>query len=128
MTDIHILNHNISFGCEDSYNYYDIDVDKILILKKVIMIFFVRYNDVNRNKIVPLELKINNFSFGELDIFADDTAEVVFESNDEEFFIKCRAIWNRIIELIDIDSPYNFVEYYFDENGDDAEDEILFWM
>ena len=126
MTDIHILNHNISFGCEDSYNYYDIDVDKILILKKVIMIFFVRYNDVNRNKIVPLELKINNFSFGELDIFADDTAEVVFESNDEEFFIKCRAIWNRIIELIDIDSPYNFVEYYFDENGDDAEDEILF--
>ena len=126
MTDIHILNHNISFGYEDSYNYYDIDVDKILILKKVIMIFFVRYNDVNRNKIVPLELKINNFSFGELDIFADDTAEVVFESNDEEFFIKCRAIWNRIIELIDIGSPCNFVEYYFDENGDDAEDEILF--
>ena len=39
MTDIHILNYNISFGYEDSYNYYDIDVDKILLLKKVIMIF-----------------------------------------------------------------------------------------
>ena len=44
----------------------------------------------------------------------------------EEFFIKCREIWNRIIELIDIDNPCNFVEYYFDENGDDTEDEILF--
>ena len=74
---------------------------------------------------MPLELKINNFSFGELDILADDIAEVVFESNDEECFIKCRAIWNKIIELIDIDSPCNFVEHYFDENGDDAEDEML---
>ena len=34
MTDIHILDHNISFRCEDSYNYYNIDVDKILLLKK----------------------------------------------------------------------------------------------
>ena len=30
------LNHNISFGYKDSYYYYDIDVDKILSLKKVI--------------------------------------------------------------------------------------------
>ena len=36
MTDLY-LNHNISFGYEDSYNYYDIDVDKLLLLKKVIM-------------------------------------------------------------------------------------------
>ena len=31
------LNHNIFFGYKDSYNYYDIDVDKILLHKKVIM-------------------------------------------------------------------------------------------
>ena len=31
------LNHNIFFGYKDSYNYYDIDVDKILLYKKVIM-------------------------------------------------------------------------------------------
>ena len=36
MTDLY-LNHNISFGYEDSYNYYDIDVDKLLLLNKVIM-------------------------------------------------------------------------------------------
>ena len=34
-TMIHLyLNHNISFGYEDSYNYCDIDVNKILLLKK----------------------------------------------------------------------------------------------
>ena len=33
MTDLY-LNHNISFGYEGSYNYYDIDVDKILLFVK----------------------------------------------------------------------------------------------
>ena len=33
--------------------------------------------------------------------------------------MKCREIWNKIIELMDIDNPSNFVDYYFDENGDD---------
>ena len=70
MTDLHILGYNISFGYENSYNYHDIDVDKILLLKKSEDEYFVRYNDVNKNKIVPLQLKINNYSFGELDIFA----------------------------------------------------------
>ena len=37
MTDLHILGYNTSFGYEDSYNYYDIDIDKILLLKKVMM-------------------------------------------------------------------------------------------
>ena len=34
-------------------------------------------------------------------------------------------MWNKIIELMDTDNPSNFVEYYFDENGDDAEDEFI---
>ena len=41
-TMIHLyLNHNISFVYEDSYNYYDIDVDKILLLKKSRNEYFV---------------------------------------------------------------------------------------
>ena len=36
MVDLY-LNNNIFFGYKDSYNYYDIDVDKILLFKKVIM-------------------------------------------------------------------------------------------
>ena len=125
MTDLHILGYNISFGYENSYNYHDIDVDKILLLKKSEDEYFVRYNDVNKNKIVPLQLKINNYSFGELEFFADDTAEVDIGSNDKIFFLKRREIWNKIIELMDIDNPSNFAEYYFDENGDDAEDEFV---
>ena len=93
---------------------------KYYYLKKSDDEYFVRYNDVNKNKTVPLQLKINNFSFGE-----DDTAEKDIGSNDKNFFIKCRKIWNKIIELMDIDNPSNFVEYYFNENGDYAEDEFI---
>ena len=58
MTDLHILGYNTSFGYEDYYNCYDIDVDKILLLKKSDNESFIRYNDVNKNKIIPLQLKI----------------------------------------------------------------------
>ena len=76
-------------------------------LKKSDNEYFVRYNDVNKNKIVPLQLKINNFSFGKLDIFAYDNADVTADvdigSNDKKCFIKCREIWNKNIELMDVD-------------------------
>ena len=41
------------FGYKDSYNYYDIDVDKIL-FKNNNNEYIVRYNDVDKMKIVPL--------------------------------------------------------------------------
>ena len=56
------LNHNIFFGYKDSYNYYDIDVDKILLFVKSDNEYIIRYNDVNKKKIVSLQLKIENFS------------------------------------------------------------------
>ena len=71
MTDLY-LNHNIFFWYEDSYNYYDIDVDKILLLKKSQNEYFVTYNDVNKKKIVPLQLKIENFCFEELHMLTKD--------------------------------------------------------
>ena len=43
----------------------------------------------------------------------------------KNFFIKCREIWNKIIELIDIDNSRKFAEYYFDGNGDDTEDKFV---
>ena len=75
-------------GYKDSYNYYDIDVDKILLFKKSDE-YFVRYNDVNKNKIIPLQLKTNNYSFGKIDFNYYDF-DVIVESNDKEFFKKCR--------------------------------------
>ena len=46
-------------GYKDFYNYYDIDVDKILLYKKSDNEYIIEYNDVNKMMIVPLQLKIN---------------------------------------------------------------------
>ena len=122
MTDLY-LNHNISFGHKDSYNYYDIDVNKILLLKKSDMEYFVRYNDVNKKKIVPLQLKINNFSFGNLYMFPENTTLIMIYSDDEEFFKKCRKIWNKI-ELIGKDGP-PFIRDFAESTLYDNEDEYI---
>ena len=50
------------FGYKDSYNYYDIDVDKILLFQKGNNEYIIRYNNVSKTTVVPLQLKNNNFS------------------------------------------------------------------
>ena len=55
-------------GYKDSYNYYDIDVDEILLFKKSDNEYTIRYIDVNKMMIVPLQLKINN-SYNEINAF-----------------------------------------------------------
>ena len=52
MVDQYINNRYLK--CIDSYNYYDIDVDKILLFKKSDNEYIIRYNDVNKMMIVPL--------------------------------------------------------------------------
>ena len=59
MVDLYL--NNRFFGYKDSYNYYDIDVNKILLFKKSNNEYIIRYNDVNKMTIVPLQLKIKNF-------------------------------------------------------------------
>ena len=84
MTDLY-LNHNIFFGYKDSYNYYDIDVNKILLFLKSANEYIVRYNNVNKNKIVPLQLKIKNFSIGGLHMFTSNITLVSIDSDDQVF-------------------------------------------
>ena len=55
----------------DSYNYYDNDVDKILLFKKSDNEYIIRYNDVNKMMIVTLQLKIKNL-YNELNTFANN--------------------------------------------------------
>ena len=57
MVDLYLNNRFL--GYKDSYNYYDIVVDKIL-SKKSNNEYIIRYNDVSKMMIVPLQLKINN--------------------------------------------------------------------
>ena len=61
------INSNRDLKYIDSYNYYDIDVDKILFLKSDNE-YIIRYNDVTKMMIVPLQLKINN-SYNEINVF-----------------------------------------------------------
>ena len=108
-------------GYKDSYNYYDIDVDKILLFKKSDNEYIIRYNDVNKMMIVPLQLKIKNF-YNELNTFANNNRVMFIYNDDKEFFKKCREIWNKIIEIIGIDAPpfiRNFVETTLDDNEDE---------
>ena len=53
-TMVNLYLNNRFFGYKDSCNYYDIDVDKILLFKKSNNEYIIRYNDV------PLQL---NFFF-----------------------------------------------------------------
>ena len=59
MIDLYL--NNRFFGYKDSCNYYDTDVHKILFFKKSNNEYIIRYNDLNKMTIVPLQLKINNF-------------------------------------------------------------------
>ena len=79
----------------------------------------IRYNDVNKKKIVLLQLKIKNFYFGELHMYTSNITEVPIHSDDKELFRKCREIWNKINELIGINDPRDFVEITLDDDEDE---------
>ena len=92
-------------------------------LEKENMVFravkhFIRYYDVNKMMIVPLQLKINNF-YNELNTFANNNRVMLIYNHDKEFFIECREIWNKIIELTGINNLIDFVE------ADDDDDKLF---
>ena len=92
-------------GYKDSYNYYDIDVNKILLIKKSDHEYINRYNNVNKIMTVPLQLKINN-SYNELNALKKKNKVMLIYNDDKEFFRKWIEIWDKIIELIDTNYRY----------------------
>ena len=106
MVDLYINNRYLEYI--DSYNYYYIDVDKIL-FKKIDNEYIIRYNDVNKMMIVPLQLKIKNF-YNELNTFANNNRVMFIYNDNKEFFRECREIWNKITELIDINNPRDLLK------------------
>ena len=63
-TIVDLYLNNRFFGYKDSYNYYDIGVDNILLFKKSNNEYIIRYKNVNKMIIAPLQLKIKNSFFG----------------------------------------------------------------
>ena len=92
---IYLHLYDKTLGHKDSYNYYDIDVDKILLLDKSDGKYVIRYNDVYYTKIIPLQLKIDNF-YGEIHSYANNNRVMYIHSDDKNLFRKCREIWNKI--------------------------------
>ena len=80
--------------------------------------YSIRYYYVNKMMIVPLQLKINNF-YNELNTFANNNRVMLIHNHDKEFFIECREIWNKIIELTGINNLIDFVE------ADDDDDKLF---
>ena len=107
MVDLYL--NNRFFGYKDSYNYYDIDVNKILLSKKSNNEYIIRYNDVNKMTIVQLQLEIKNF-YGELHTFTNNDRVKFIHNDDKELFRKYREIWDKITELIGINNAPDFVE------------------
>ena len=93
------MNNNRYLEYIDSFNYYDIDVEEMLLFKKGDNEYIIRYNNVNKMMIVPLQLKTKNF-YNELNTFANNNRVMFIYNDDKEFFGKYREIWNTIIELI----------------------------
>ena len=103
-TMVHLYLNDRFLGYKGSYNYYDIVVDKILPFKKSDNEYIIRYNDVNKMINAPLQLKIKN-SDNELNAFANNN-RVMLIYNEYGMY----RIWNKIIELIGINNPIDFVE------------------
>ena len=112
MVDLYINNRFL--GYKNSCNYYDTDVDKVLLFKKSDNEYIIRYNDVIR--IVPLQIEINN-SYNKINAFKKNNNKAMFIYNDDkEFFRKCIDLWDKIIELIGINNHIYFVKA--DENDE----------
>ena len=107
MVDLYL--NNKFLGYKYSYNYYNIHVDKIIFLKKSDNEYIIRYNDVNKMMIVPLQLKINN-SYNEINAFKKNNKVMLIYNDDKEFFRKCIEIWDKIIELIGINNNIYFLK------------------
>ena len=74
--------NSLFLGYKDCYNYYDIDVDKILLFIKSDNEYIVRYIDVNKMMIVPLQLKIKSF-YNKSNTFANNN-RAMFIYNDDK--------------------------------------------
>ena len=73
------------FEYEDAYHYYNIDVNKIRIMKQNDNEYFIRYCDFNKIDIVPLQLKIKK-CFYKIDTFKNRDRVMFIHADDNEFF------------------------------------------
>ena len=119
MVDQYINNRYLKYI--DSYNYYDIAVDKILSFKKSDKEYIIRYKDVNKMMIVPLQLKINNY-YNEINALPNNNRVVFIYNDDKELFRKCIEISDKIIEIMSLNNHIYFLKADDDDDLSIMED------
>ena len=105
------------YNYEDSYNYYDINVNYLLLYKKSDNEYVIRYNDKYKSAFAPLQLRIKNFS-SKMEIYTNDDKVMSIYSDDEELFKKCKKIWNKVTKLIGINNAPGFAKT--NSNGEES--------
>ena len=80
--------------------------------------YVIRYHDVNKRNIVPLQLKIKNFCC-EIDTYTNNNRVMFIYSDDKKLFRKCREIWNKITELIGINNAPDFLKNTIDDDANE---------
>ena len=121
MVDLYL--NDTFLGYKDFYNYYDIDVNKVLLFKKSDNEYIIRYKDVNILIIGPLQLKIDNFCI-EICKNANNNIIAYIYGDDKKLFKKCREIWNNSTESIGINNAENFVKTT-EDNDDEYIEAVL---
>ena len=62
--------------------FIDIDVDRISLFKQINKKYFIRYEDLNKMNIVPVQLKIKNFYYEIHDYNKYDDEMIYIENSD----------------------------------------------
>ena len=62
--------------------FIDIDVDRISLFKQINNKYFIRYEDLNKMNIVPVQLKIKNFYYEIHDYNKYDDEMIYIENSD----------------------------------------------
>ena len=109
MVDLYI--NNRFFGYKNSCNYYDIDVDNILLFKESNNEYIIRYNDLNK-------MTVGHF-LCEIDTYTNNITLISIYSDDKELFRKWREICNKITELIGTNNVPDFVKNTIDDDADE---------
>ena len=73
------------YGYEYASNYYDIDVNYILPYKKSDNEYIIRFSDVNKSIIAPLQIEIK-FFLSDIHKLKNNITLVSIQSDDKELF------------------------------------------
>ena len=97
---------------------------KMSLFKQIDNEYFIRYIDLSKAEIVPLQLKIKNF-YGALYTFTNNDRALIIENDNKELLKKLKRTWSKVIKLIGVDNAPDFVKTNLDDDSKFIEIDVL---